>query len=153
MGIPVTPTLSSASGYLSDVRDQIANLVRFIIMNPGGTSDLWEGSLISFRLMSAAYESDPDSLCNHLQEAVSGLLVSKFTDYKFDVSFTTKDYDVKEPGVRYTIIFSILITEDDKGNTNTQPALVSGDILVDKTTNEIKLKYNKSVDTAELSGG
>lgn len=40
MPITVTPTLSSSSGYLLDVRDQVANLIRFVIMNPGGTSDL-----------------------------------------------------------------------------------------------------------------
>ena len=41
MAISVTPTLSSTSGYLTDVRDQVMYLLRFLIMNPGGTSDMW----------------------------------------------------------------------------------------------------------------
>ena len=48
----VTQVLSSKVGYLTDVTEQIATMVRFIIMNPGWISSLWEKHLISFRKMS-----------------------------------------------------------------------------------------------------
>lgn len=145
MGISVTPTLSSASGFLTDVRDQVASLVRFIIMNPGGTSDIWEDQMISFRTLASKYESSRSNLCSQLSSKVEDLLNRKFPDYAFDVNFTTEDYN-EDDNVRYTVKFSIII-DSVNGVENKRAALVDGDINVDKTTNSIDLNFSKSADT------
>jgi hypothetical protein len=149
MPTSVTPTLSSSSGYLVDIRDQVSNLIRFIVMNPGGTSDLWEGKLISFRYLAARYEKNRDDLCHELQSAVASLLNTKFSDYSFEVDFTHRDYKEGVPDGRYGVIFKILITNGPSGRMN-ESALISGDITVNPVTNEINLKYGRSADTAEL---
>ena len=145
MGISVTPTLSSASGFLTDVRDQVASLVRFIIMNPGGTSDIWEDQMISFRTLASKYESSRSNLCSQLSSKVEDLLNRKFPDYAFDVNFTAEDYN-EDDNVRYTVKFSIII-DSVNGVENKRAALVDGDINVDKTTNSIDLNFSKSADT------
>lgn len=149
MPTSVTPTLSSSSGYLIDIRDQVSNLIRFIVMNPGGTSDLWEGKLISFRYLAARFEKNRDDLCNELQAAVARILNTKFSDYSFDISFTHRDYQEGVPDGRYGVVFKILITDGPRGRMN-ESALISGDITVNPITNEIYLKYGRSADTAEL---
>lgn len=145
MGISVTPTLSSASGFLTDVRDQVASLVRFIIMNPGGTSDIWEDQLISFRTLASKYESSRSNLCSQLSSKVEDLLNRKFPDYVFDVNFAAEDYN-EDDNVRYTVKFSIII-DSANGVENKRAALVDGDINVDKATNSIDLNFSKSADT------
>lgn len=149
MATPVTPTLSTSSGYLIDIRDQVSNLIRFLIMNPGETSDIWEGQLISFRNLAYAHEHDRDELCSQLSKRVTNILAKKFADYSFDVDFTHEDYIKGVPDGRYRVNFSIIITYGPSGEMN-EPALVSGDISVDEH-NAIKLNYSKSVDTAELN--
>lgn len=149
MPLSVTPTLSSASGFLTDVRDQVASLVRFIIMNPGGTSDLWEDQLISFRYIAAKSEGNRARLCSELASAVNRLLEHKFPDYVFDVNFTSENYS-KENDVRYTVKFSIII-DSINGVTDRRAALVDGDIKVDKATNNILLNFSKSADTSVFS--
>lgn len=141
MPISVTPTLSSSSGYLVDVRDQISNLIRFMIMNPGGTSDLWEGNLISFRYLSSRDEADRDRLCSTLKTTLSNILKRKFDDYNFDVEFYSDNYNSDNDG-RYTIGFNINIIN----NGTQESALINGAILVDPKTNSIDLKYDKSID-------
>jgi helix-turn-helix protein len=74
-------------------------------------------------------------------------LKRKFFDYSFDVDFTSEDYDTNSS--RYTVRFSINITG---GNVTSEPAFISGHVTVDKTTNDISLIYDKSVDTTMLSG-
>ncbi len=147
MPITVTPTLSSSSGYLLDVRDQVANLIRFVIMNPGGTSDLWEDYLVSFRTMASKYEHNRNQLCDNLKSSIENVLRRKFSDYTFTLDFTTEDYEANTD--RYTIHFGVTISTDTQ---QTVPVLMSGRILVDKLTNEINLVYDRSVDTAMLNG-
>ena len=144
MPVSVTPTLSSVSGYLVDIRDQVSNLLRFMIMNPGGTSDLWEDNLISFRYISSSEESDRSSLCDTLKTTMSNILKRKFTDYTFEVDFYSENYSAEDDG-RYTVLFHISITNIDA------PAIVSGTINVDPKTNSIELKYDKSVDNITIN--
>lgn len=144
MPVSVTPTLSSVSGYLVDIRDQVSNLLRFMIMNPGGTSDLWEDNLISFRYISSSEESDRSSLCDTLKTTMSNILKRKFTDYTFEVDFYSENYSAEDDG-RYTVVFHITITNIDA------PAIVSGTINVDPKTNSIELKYDKSVDNITIN--
>lgn len=146
MARSITPTLSSSSGYLVDVRDQVSNLVRFLIMNPGGTSDLWEGDLISFRYISSQHEHDRSALCSELRSAVHSVLSTKFTDYNFDIDFTSEDYDETNSS-RYTVLFHININK----NNVSESAIVSGSIYVDPKTNNIELKYDRSIDNATFS--
>lgn len=146
MPISVTPTLSSVSGYLVDIRDQVSNLIRFMIMNPGGTSDLWEDNLISFRYIASREESDRSYLCNTLKTTISNILKRKFTDYTFDVDFYSENYSAEDDG-RYTVLFNINISNS---NTNTS-AIVSGAIKVDPKTNGIELRYDKSVDNITMN--
>lgn len=144
MPVSVTPTLSSVSGYLVDIRDQVSNLLRFMIMNPGGTSDLWEDNLISFRYISSSEESDRSSLCDTLKTTMSNILKRKFTDYTFEVDFYSENYSAEDDG-RYTVVFHITITNIDA------PVIVSGTINVDPKTNSIELKYDKSVDNITIN--
>ena len=94
-------------------------------MNPGGTSDLWEDNLISFRYIASREESDRSYLCNTLKTTISNILTRKFTDYTFDVDFYSENYSSEDDG-RYTVLFNINISNS---NTNTS-AIVSGAIKV-----------------------
>ena len=151
MPITVTPVLSSTEGYLVDIRDQVIHLIRFLIMNPGGTSDLWEQDLISFRTLSSKYENSRSQLASILEQKITAVLERKFKDYSFDVDCETSDYDenstVAESDVRYTVGISVLINTTS-GQT---AAIVDGAIHVDKSTNQITVQFSDSVDNQTLS--
>lgn len=151
--ITITPTLSSTSGYLQDIRDQISNLLRFMIYNPGRTSSLWEKEMISFRTLSAEYQNSRSSLATMVNNRLTRSLNRMFPDYQFDVTVSTDDYDEKvgDDG-RYTLTIGILINGLDPDHPENQTgAVISGRITVDKVTNAISLTFDKSVDTAELT--
>ena len=151
----VTPVLSSKVGYLTDIRDQVMTLFRFIIMNPGSTSSLWEKDLISFRKLAAQYEGDRDFLVNTLNEKVTRVLNDMFHDYSFQGEFRAENYDEDEGTGRYKVVFSILLVKNIVvGGTVTPdnmeeaiPAVISGTVTVDKPTNNIILKYDRTLDT------
>lgn len=149
MPITVTPTLSSTSGYLTDVRDQIMHLMKFIVMNPGGTSDMWENQLISFRSISSADESDRRNMSAILESRIRNILEQKFSEYTFDVMITDSDYsDNVKNDSRYTLNFSISIKAP--GSDTFESAFVVGDINTDKSTNSININFSNSSDTAVL---
>lgn len=151
MPLSVTPSLSSSEGFISDVRDQISNILRFVIMNPGGTSDLWESRLISFRTLSSKYEGDRDTLAAELERRLNDLFARKFAEYRIDVACSTAPYDPTQTmgyddDGRYTISFNILIYTG-----NTVVGLVDGSIMVDKPTNNITIAFSDSPDNQTLS--
>lgn len=148
MPITVTPTLSTKTGYVEDIRDQVATLVRFIIMNPGRTSELWEDYLISFRKMSSELEHLREGFASRLANVVQTTLNNMFQDYSFSCEFTTKDYTEGVSDGRYTITFSIMMRRN--GDFNQIPVLISGSILADTQTNELSLTYDQSLDTFTL---
>lgn len=145
----VTPVLSSKVGYLTDVTEQIATVVRFIIMNPGWISSLWEDNLISFRKLSATFEHDRTQFASQLSAATEQLLTTKFRDYRFDCNFKTSDYDSTNSDGRYTIGFNILIYPPDS-ITEAKPGLVAGFININPIDNTIELKYDNTVTAATL---
>ena len=147
MAISVTPTLSSTSGYLTDVRDQVMYLLKFLIMNPGGTSDMWESHMISLRLLSSELEHNKNELCSALEKKIQNILENKFADYSFDVLIQPKEYEGSSD-TRYTISFSISIKAPDMNEF--ESAFIIGDISVDKTNNNIDLKFSNSNDTSTL---
>lgn len=150
MPLSVTPSLSSSEGFISDVRDQISNILRFIIMNPGGTSDLWESRLISFRTLSSKYENDRETLASELEKRLNDLFARKFAEYRIDVACTTSAYDPTQTmgydDGRYAISFNVLIYTG-----NTVVGLVDGSINVDKATNNITIVFSDSPDNQTLS--
>lgn len=154
MGIPkttVTPVLSSKVGYLEDVRDQIATIVRFIIMNPGWISSIWETNLISFRKMSSEYEGDRDELSRQLGSAVKKTLSNMFQDCNFDTDFKASDYDENVKDGRYAIAFNILIyPQASQATGQAEPGLVAGSINVDPNTNDIYVTYEGDLSSVLL---
>lgn len=149
MPITVTPTLSTKTGYVDDVRDQVATLVRFIIMNPGFTSELWEDQMLSFRTLSSKYEHAREGFASKLGTLVQNKLNQMFQDWNFVTDFTVSDYDEKSSDGRYIVKFSIIMNALDE-NAQEIPSLISGAISVDSSTNEISLSYDQSMDTYSL---
>jgi hypothetical protein len=150
MPTTVTPVLSSTEGYLVDVRDQVIHLIRFLIMNPGGTSDIWEQDLISFRTLSSKYENSRSQLAHALEQQINNVLTRKFKDYSFDVECGTEDYNddgTDDNDVRYAVSISVLIN-NSSGQT---AAIVDGAIKVDKSTNQITVQFSDSIDNQTLS--
>lgn len=145
----VTPVLSASAGYIEDVRDQVASLVRYVIMNPGFTSSLWENDLISFRKLASTYEGSRNEMIYFLSEKIKTILSAKFRDYYFDTDFKTEDYESGVPDGRYTVKFNISIAPITD-QTLTTSALVSGTIEVDMEKNDIILSYDKSLDNLTI---
>lgn len=143
MPITVTPALSTKAGYIEDVRDQISTLVRFIIMNPGWTSSIWEKDMISFRNMASKYEGDRENLASRLGDYVKSTIERMFTDLAASCDFTTSNYTTEQDDGRYIIQFNIFINKI--GDATSEPALISGNIIVDPKTNDILLQYDKAV--------
>lgn len=145
--LSITPVLSSTIGFLTDVRDQVSTLVRFVIMNPGWTSSLWEKDLISFRKMASKFEYDRNELSSNLSSAIQETLTKKFKDYNFDTAFTTSDYVEGEDDGRFSIAFNILLTPiRPNEEVRQESGLVSGTIHVDPHTNDISINYENTLD-------
>lgn len=117
-------------------------------MNPGGTSDIWEGSLLSFRFLSSSYDYNRHEFCGIIERTISDHLKNKFTDYSFDVHVDSSDYDKSSATGRYTVSFEIAIEKPD--DNTFESAFIIGDIKVDKKTNEIILNFANNSDTATL---
>lgn len=145
MAISITPVLSVSAGYVSDVRDQTMALVRNIIMNPGFTSSLWEDKLVSFRKLSAEFGHNRDELVGRLAARISQVLTAKFTDIDFIVNIHADDINEAS----YKVVFDITISSI-YGEDVTEPALVSGQFIVDSNTYDITIQWNRSADTASL---
>ena len=151
MPITITPTLSTKTGYVEDIRDQVATLVRFVIMNPGRTSEIWEEDMISFRNMSSAYEHLREGFAAKLSGRIQNALERMFTDYAFNCDFTTSDYEEGVSDGRYTVTFNIMMTPTTGSHARQKiPALISGSIKVDRKTNEIDLSYDQTLDSYTL---
>lgn len=144
----VTPVLSTKAGYLEDVRDQIATVLRYIIMNPGRTSSLWEDQLVSFRKLAAQYEDNRDEFVNHLKRRVDAVFTRMFKDIQIDINFSTSNYDEKSDDGRYTVSFDLFLRSKEIGDgAPYEPALITGEITVDEKHNDIRLHYERNEDT------
>lgn len=150
----VTPILSSKTGYVSDIRDQVQSVLKFIILNPGWTSSIWEDRLVSFRKLASKYEHSRNRLAGELQSGLLQVFGNMFDQYSFDIQITPSDLVSGVKDGRYKLDFKILFQRGDGASLETgvtkQSALISGGITVDKTTNEIILKYDLNEDTATL---
>lgn len=153
----VTPVLSTKAGYLEDVRDQIITTLRFIIMNPGFTSSLWEEDMVSFKKLAAANEMDRNIMVNRLQTAVSSIFGRMFKDYITTCDFKAESLlegtDETTDDGRYKIIFNVFIkrvSASNENDTTAEPALLSGHITVDPKTGGLQLRYEHTYDTHTL---
>lgn len=150
MPTTVMPVLSSVVGYVQDVRDIVATMLRFLIMNPGRTSSLWEDKLMSFRKMAAMYESDREDFANKLSAILTSKFNSMFSNYKFEVDVEPSDYLDDTPDGRYTLTFNIFILKYDKDGAQIKaPALLSGNIVMTED-NTIAINYNNTLDNLTL---
>jgi hypothetical protein len=149
MPISVTPTLNSTEGYLTDVRDQVVALLRFAIMNPGGTSDIWEQDMISCRTIFSSKEMSRTDLASALERKLTEILTKKFADYTPSVVCETSDYDADSATGRYIVSFNVMLTSGTTGNT--VPGVIDGSITVD-TDNSIHLTFANSPDNKTLYG-
>lgn len=147
----ITPVLSTTAGYLQDVRDQIAALLRFVVMNPGWTSSYWEDDLVSFRKLSSAYEADRAELAGRLQSAVESVLKRMFADQNFELNFSTGDLSETQETALYRISFDILMLTGSGEELLREPALVSGTITADPNTNDISIVFNESVNANSVT--
>ena len=154
MPTSVTPVLSSSVGYLKDVNEQISTLVRFVILNPGWTSSLWEDQMVSFRKISSAEEGDRNTFASTLGSRIREVLSQKFREFRFETDFSVSNYDTTQTegqdDGRYTITFSILIYGPSTEDTTAMPGMISGSIMVDEKSKELTLDYDKTDETATV---
>lgn len=139
----VTPVLSSSAGYIEDVRDQVMSLVRFVLMNPGYTSSLWEDRIVSFRKLVSEYENDKHVLTSELSSRINTLLSNKFRDCQITTNFIAQDIDP----ANYRVLFDITMTRVEIDPSEEIPLLVSGQFSVNKDTYDIDIKWSKVPDT------
>lgn len=142
----VTPTLSSTHGYLVDVRDQVSSLIRFVIMNPGWTSSIWEDKLLSARKFVAKYEQDRNTLASMLGSAVRETLQQMFNDYEISTEFTAADANEEDDG-QYLITFSVLIQKLGEPQVG---GMIAGNITTNEKTHDINIKFHKSLDSLTM---
>ena len=80
--VPVVPTLSKITDPMLKSRENvIMYLIRFLFVNPGGTTSINEGEMISFRKLLAMYGSkDPEKLANKISEMMTTSVAHYFPD-------------------------------------------------------------------------
>lgn len=155
MPISITPTLSTHAGYLDDVRDQISNLLRYVIMNPGWTSSIWESDLISFRNMSSRLEFNRNTLASRLGDKIQTTLNKKFQDYTCSCQFSAQDVVEDTNDGRFSVSFDIFITKKNNSGIDgeqysQEPALIAGDIVVNPKNQDITLRYDRTPDHVDI---
>lgn len=136
----VTPVLTTDTAYVDSFSQQVATLLRFMVMNPGWTSSLVEQDMLSFRKLAAEYEGDRLAFASQLKIRFLARLNAMFPNKDFDISFTPSDYEKDTPDGRYTVAVSVIVN-DDKEKI---PVLISGEIVVDPKTNEIIINYSNN---------
>lgn len=143
MPTSVTPVLSASSGYEQDVPSQVAALVRWFVYNPGGTSDLWEADLISFRTLAARHEDNREYLASESARVLQNTLNNKFKNLNFTCEFTASDYQDDTPDGRYRIKMDISYA--DGSGTVGIPGLVTGLITVNPNTYDIRVNFRRDI--------
>lgn len=143
MPVSITPVLTSTVGYLTDVRDQVMSVLRFALMNPGRISSLWDDDLISCRTTGARYEHSVTQFVAQLQNQFNTLFQRKFTDIQVQCELSADNlYEGKDNG-QLAITFDIHINQDGKD----EGGILTGDILVDTDTYDMKLNFTRSQDS------
>lgn len=90
--IPVVPTLHNISTpVLTKLGDQLAYVVRFYFVNPGGISSNNEDELISFRKLNSLYGKRPNEMCERVATQLEAIC-KRYTDNVRVVCTQQKDY-------------------------------------------------------------
>ena len=80
--VPVVPTLRRITDPMLKSKENISMyLIQFLFNNPGWTSSVTEGEMMSFRKLLALYGSrDPDQLAEHVGNMLTNCLGNYFPE-------------------------------------------------------------------------
>ena len=132
------PVLSTTIPYLTTRSDVGAALTKFLLLNPGRTSDMYEEFLLSFRTIASEFGQDRSGICQELQSRMYQALHRYFPDENIVTDFTTSDYDTTREGdPRYRVNFNVYFNND---NGTITPSIVSGYFNI-ADNNEIEVKF------------
>lgn len=80
--VPVVPTLRKITDPMLKSKENISMyLIQFLFNNPGWTSSVNEGEMMSFRKLLAMYGSrDPNKLAEHVSDMLTSCLANYFPE-------------------------------------------------------------------------
>jgi len=130
---PIIPSLHNSIGFITDKHERAAYLVRHFIMNPGGTSDFFEGHKLSLRMLAANYGDSPDTLCRMSEQQLQDCMKRNFPNDNTTVevtSYNTENY-------KYGIKINVAVIDTQTGKP--VPLVLSENINI---TDDLRIQTN-----------
>lgn len=132
---PYIPALNSFTGFITNVNEKAAFLLRHFIYNPTKVSDFFEDEQLSMRKAVSMYQDTPDILTSVIRLQLTTALTKYIPEMLIDVTVTHEDITDE----KYKLIFNI--TGAPTTNEQRQPLILSGSFLVDED-HRISIKFN-----------
>lgn len=158
MPTPVYPSLSSYGGALTDPREVIPSILRFMYATPAARSDFFENRLEDHKLslvrIEADYGHNPDAFMQKLSDELTVVLNRYFPDYglKINLYYKLITEDGKEDEVdptednqhypRYNVYIDIVRITPNGVVIGT---ITRGRIEVDNVEHKFSIHFDKEV--------
>jgi len=107
----VLPVLKPGDDQLTSLADIAAYLVRFTLINPGGTSDYLEDSIISLRYLLAKYQDDISGLVSVYGSKLTTAIRNYFPDSGVTVN-VSYELVTDEDGEYYSLITAVMYPDN-----------------------------------------
>ena len=138
--VPVVPTLSKITDpMLKSKENVIMYLIRFLFVNPGGTTSINEGEMISFRKLVAMYGStNPEQLANKISEMMATSVAHYFPNDGISVVCNMVKEEGYDKDGTYLGNYSIEIAARDRDG-----AAICPNTLIKASADGLEFKFVK----------
>ena len=138
--VPVVPTLSKITDpMLKSKENVIMYLIRFLFVNPGGTTSINEGEMISFRKLVAMYGStNPEQLANKISEMMTTSVAHYFPNDGISVVCNVVKEEGYDKDGTYLGNYSIEIAARDRDG-----AAICPNTLIKASADGLEFKFVK----------
>lgn len=113
MSIPCIPTLDPTAKIITNDQDIVAYIIRHIIAQPAGFTDVYTNTVVSFREIEANYGSNKATLCSILESRIQDVLQRYIPAARVSVTHTQPDNETSNYNIEIRVK-----TPDKDGNYN-----------------------------------
>lgn len=129
---PCIPTLDASVGIITSVQDIVAYVIRHILSQPVGATNLFTASCVSFRELYAKYHHDKDALAARLQNELGNVFSRYFPNNSTRVEVTATEV----VNAVYNLEIRVYVTDEEN----------SGKLVL--TESKVKIGDNGVMDIA-----
>ena len=127
------PTLTTSAGFVSDINDKAATLLRFFVYNPGEASDNLSTAQVSLRDLAYQYQNNPANMAAVVERQLNSLYQKNFPEISTNVTVRHKDLG----GGKYKLIINV---QGSSNGNDYKPLILTSTVEIGDNFS-INLKY------------